>query len=327
MKDIWILGAEITSAYLATYQDLDVYFTQNKSVNCDEIVLNYLGRRYAKKVDRGVQFSLYASENLLQQVPLSEAERKRTGIMFGNNYAGWPYVEDQMYGLYKGDTRAINPYVATAWFPAAAQGELSIRNGLYGVSKTFSQDQLSSAVAIDFAIDMLMSSKIDYVITGGYESLSSPLIYAALKQCNLISDTYAASDTACSILLSSRLTYHSRALAKISCIYMGNNLTELLNNAKQSVPHINLAVLTPMNMQIDKNHNLLNMEKKLIAEVYDNAACEIPTQAMGFTAGASFALQVAVALWMLQTRKLQNVLVIGRDYDASQYCILVIEAV
>ena len=327
MREIWILGAEIVSPHISCYQALDDYFAYGSSIVQNDDIITYLGRRYAKKIDRAVQLSLYTGENLLKRITLSNDDKKRAGIMLGNNYASWMYVEDQMYDLYSGNSYAINPYVATAWFPAAAQGELSIRNRLHGISKTFSQDQLSSAIAIDYAIDMINNHQIDYALTGGHESLLSTIIQASMKNCELISDEYPASEGSCSILLSGNTNDSIRAVGKISCIMMGLSLVDILSKIKQVVPNIDLALLAPIN-DMEKNKTLIQNESIAIANFYgQHVPCEIPTQLIGEISGASFAFQVAFGLWMLNNRNLQNVMIIGRDYLAKQYCVLILTSV
>ena len=327
MREIWILGAEMVSPHISSYQALGDYFAYGSSIMQNDDIITYLGGRYAKKIDRAVQLSLYTSENLLRRITLSNDEKKRTGIMFGNNYASWVYVEDQMYELYNGNSHAINPYVATAWFPAAAQGELSIRNGLHGISKTFSQDQLSSAIAIDYAIDMINARQIDYAITGGHESLCSTIIQASMRNGELISNEYPASEGSCSILLSGNIADSIRAVGKVSCIMMGLNLVDILSKVKQVVSSVDLALLAPIN-NTEINKQLIYDEAIAIENFYgQDVTCEIPTQLVGEISGASFAFQVAFGLWMLNNRNLQNVMIIGRDYVAKQYCVLILQSV
>lgn len=319
MKKCWILGAEIAGASFTSYKDLDAYLNGESQTAVNDAVLTYLGKRYAKKIDRSVQLSLYACERLIEKTNLGKSERKHCGIMFGNNYAGWSYVEEQMYGLYAGDHQAINPYVATAWFPAAAQGELSIRNQIFGVSKTFSQDQLSSAVAIQYAMDMLALSKVDYTIVGGHESLISPLIQSALYHEEITSDLFPSSEAACALLLCMKEDEKPRAIASINAIESSANLDVLLQKMSQSSPDVELVLLAPMNMTA-KNQQLLLNEQYAVAKVFGfNARCEVPTQRMGEVSGASFALQVVVALWMLENKGYRNILVVGRDHCAERY--------
>jgi 3-oxoacyl-(acyl-carrier-protein) synthase len=315
-------------------------------------ILDYIGIRYAKKIDRSVQLFLYSTENLLAEINLSEDQKEKTGIFLGNNYASWLYVEDQMYGLYRGERNAINPYVATAWFPAAAQGELSIRNNIFGISKTFSLDLLSSAIALDFAIDMLHSEKISYAIVGGYESLISPIITSSLTEMKLISHTFAASEAASAIILTKELSHKNKPMAVIYSITNGESLQNVLADTQEKITgkKIDYCILPTLTMDNLDNQELLRKDiTTLYSELYPNIPVGMPSYFMGEICGANFAVQIAIALWVLENQHLpasyinQNekystainfselskanistIMIIGRDYYASRYFALVI---
>jgi 3-oxoacyl-(acyl-carrier-protein) synthase len=68
--------------------------------------------------------------------------------------------------------------MATAWFPAAVQGNVSIQFGIKGVGRTFLSDRASSAHALMHAADCLARGKADIMIAGGTEAPFAP--YAAL---------------------------------------------------------------------------------------------------------------------------------------------------
>lgn len=360
MNEIYILGTELITNDVRSYSELDdchsKNFLENQSnkniYRCrnNTDLTNYFGLRYEKKIDRSVQYALYATESLLKKTKLPNKYCDKTGISLGNNYASWAYVENQMYGLYKGDSNAINPYVATAWFPAAAQGEISIRNKLYGHSKTFSLDQLSSAVALEYAMDLLITNKLNYVITGGYESLVSPLIVASLQADNLISESYPASEAASMLLLSNQPHEKDKAQATIIYLNKGSNLNYLLHDLKQKfkLNTIDYCILPPLNLADDSKKSHLKIEIDTLLKFDNKLLIGMPTFFYGEVCGASFALQVTTALWMLdkQTfpynylmnlsirtlneidnrykKPLSIILIIGRDYYADDYFVLVL---
>src|SRR5262249_32217061 len=86
-------------------------------------------KRWARRLDRFSQLAVYAAEQCLAGCSgcshKVQTDPFRIGLCIGNNYGGWSYVEPMMKPLYETGMKAINPYVATAWFPAAAQGEIS----------------------------------------------------------------------------------------------------------------------------------------------------------------------------------------------------------
>jgi len=134
-----------------------------------------LGKRFTKKRDKSVNSAIIASRNLFADFKKTDYEN--AGIILSNNLGGWNYVEHQLADLYiKGDMSVINPYVATAWFPTAAQGEISICNNILGYSKTFCGGELGAGFAIKHARDLILSNKLSEAVVGAVEAPNTKLI-------------------------------------------------------------------------------------------------------------------------------------------------------
>jgi 3-oxoacyl-(acyl-carrier-protein) synthase len=149
----------------------------------------YLSPRTVRKIDRFSTFALIASQLALQQAGLLVNGKKplwvqqghgehRVGICVGNNLGGWEFAERELRNLWQQGPREVSPYMATAWFPAAVQGNLSIQFGIKGIGRTFLSDRASGALAIIHAADCLKRGKVDIMLAGGAEAPFSP--YAAL---------------------------------------------------------------------------------------------------------------------------------------------------
>ena len=67
----------------------------------------------------------------------------RIGISFGNNSGGWDICERGFEEYYQQGPPMINPWQATAWFPTAPQGFVSIQYNIRGWSKSFACDRAS----------------------------------------------------------------------------------------------------------------------------------------------------------------------------------------
>ena len=345
-NDIYILASELISDKFNSFE-FDCMTAKNNNdqeSSTNDEVIKYLGRRYSKKIDRSVGMAIYTAEKLLEKTSLSDENKKNTGICFGNNYGGWSYVENQMYGLYDKGENTLNPYVATAWFPAAAQGEISIRNKLYGHSKTFSLDQLSSSVALEYSMDLLKNNKLDYVLTGGYESLQSNLVQSFLNSNKLIDDDYVASEASSVLLLSKSKS--KNALAKINYHKLGSNINDLLMEVagSQCGGNIDYCILPPISTKYFKS--TIENEIKIFDKVFSNRLpIGVPSYFLGDICGASFSAQINIAVWMLlnnrvpysylpecgleeynhrASNQLKNILIIGRDYNAEQYSVSVL---
>ncbi|MBL7210575.1 MAG: beta-ketoacyl-[acyl-carrier-protein] synthase family protein, partial [Candidatus Omnitrophica bacterium] len=87
--------------------------------------------------------------------------------------------------LYLEGREGVSPYMASAWFPAAPQGQLSIYYGIKGFSKTVVADRASSLMALGYAGKVLDKNKLNMILAGGMEAPVTPY---ALLCCN----TYGA---------------------------------------------------------------------------------------------------------------------------------------
>src|SRR3972149_3791124 len=83
--------------------------------------------------------------------------------------------------LYGEAREGVSPYLASAWFPAAPQGQVSIYYGIKGFSKTVVADRASSLMAIGYARKTLQKGKLNLILAGGMEAPVTPY---ALLCCN-----------------------------------------------------------------------------------------------------------------------------------------------
>lgn len=150
---------------------------------------SYISPRLTRKIDRFATFGLITAQSALQQAGLLTDGKKpvwsqqehggeRVGITVGNNLGGWEFAERELRNLWKVGEREVSPYMATAWFPAAVQGNISIYFGIKGIGRTFLSDRAGGALAIMHAADCLQRGKADIMLAGGTEAPFSP--YATL---------------------------------------------------------------------------------------------------------------------------------------------------
>ena len=139
--------------------------------------------RLLKKIDLFSHMALVASEMALQDASINiEQENKdRIGIFMGNAIGGWLYAETELRDLYIEGREGVSPFMASAWFPAAPQGQVSIHYGIKGYSKTVVADRASSLMAIGYGARNLVHHKNDFIIAGGMEAPVTPY---ALLCCN-----------------------------------------------------------------------------------------------------------------------------------------------
>jgi len=142
-----------------------------------------ISSRLLKKIDLFAHMALVASELSLKdaQIDIETEDKKRVGIFMGNAIGGWLYAETELRDLYIEGREGVSPFMASAWFPAAPQGQISIRYGIKGYSKTIVSDRASSLMAIGYGAKNLVRNNNDFVLAGGMEAPVTPY---ALLCCN-----------------------------------------------------------------------------------------------------------------------------------------------
>jgi len=140
-------------------------------------------KRLLKKLDRFSHMALVATDLALKdgKVELAEEDLNRVGVFIGNALGGWQYAETELRDLYTEGLDGVSPYQATAWFPAAPQGQISIYYGIKGYSKTVISDRASSLMALGYAARTIKKGNADLILAGGTEAPVTPY---ALLCCN-----------------------------------------------------------------------------------------------------------------------------------------------
>jgi 3-oxoacyl-(acyl-carrier-protein) synthase len=154
---------------------------------------SHISERLLKKIDAFSHMALVASELALQDagIDIKNEDPNLVGIFLGNAIGGWLYAETELRDLYLEGREGVSPYMASAWFPAAPQGQVSIYYGIKGFSKTVIADRAGSLMALGYARKVLSKNKLNMILAGGMEAPVSPY---ALLCCNTYGSLSADND-------------------------------------------------------------------------------------------------------------------------------------
>ncbi len=146
----------------------------------EDLDTSYLSFRLLKKIDKFSVMALVATEHALKDalIDLAKEDPYNIGVFLGNALGGWLYAETELRDLYVEGREGVSPYLASAWFPAAPQGQISIYYGIKGYSKTVVADKASALMAIGYAAKVVGNKKIGIALAGGTEAPVTP--YALL---------------------------------------------------------------------------------------------------------------------------------------------------
>lgn len=152
---------------------------------CKEIDSNQLiNGRLKRKIDNFCIRGLIAVDAALKmsKLDIKLFNPYEIGISVGNSLGGWKYIEEEVIQLHKNGIKEVSPYLATAWFPAALQGQISIMYGIKGFSKTYSMIDLAGMQAIGNAVETIKNGKCKVMIAGASEDFSSKFVQNTLAQ-------------------------------------------------------------------------------------------------------------------------------------------------
>lgn len=130
-----------------------------------------------RRIDRFSAVAYLAVRRALAGLPAGQRPpRQRIGVFLANTRAGWSYGEPELGLLVNGGPQAMHAYQATAWFPAAAQGEVTIALDLRGCAKTTAGREPGFAEAVWLARDALERDAVDLAVVGAAESLVNDFV-------------------------------------------------------------------------------------------------------------------------------------------------------
>lgn len=152
---------------------------------------DWLPQRFIKKTDRFTHLAVVAAESAVRDAHLTIGDdgvpADRVAVMVGNVLGGWEFAERELRRLWTAGPRQVSPYQATAWFPAAPQGNICIRLGIKGRARTFICERASGAYAIAHAAETIRRGQADAVLAGGTEQPLSPYAWLCTQTGNFLS--------------------------------------------------------------------------------------------------------------------------------------------
>ncbi len=162
---------------LITRFDTDGFPVKVAGEICDFRAQDFIPRRFLVKTDRFTHYALAAADMALAdaKLDLTAGLNDRVGVWLGNDTGGWDLAERGFLELHRQGAAMVNPWGATAWFPAAPQGFITIRHAITGYSKSFVCDRATGSASLYFAFRAIRAGHNQVVLAGGTEAPLTPL--------------------------------------------------------------------------------------------------------------------------------------------------------
>ncbi len=140
----------------------------------------YIERKYAKKVDRFIAYTMVAGKKALEYGRLTKEEldkldKKKCGILIGSGMGGMSIFADGVQTLLEKGHKRISPFFIPFVLTNMGGGMLAMDLGFMGPNYSISTACATSNNAIINAANHIRDGHADLILTGGVEAPITPI--------------------------------------------------------------------------------------------------------------------------------------------------------
>jgi 3-oxoacyl-[acyl-carrier-protein] synthase II len=148
-----------------------------------------MDRKEAKRMDRFVQFAVMAAAEAVRTsgLDLEKVSRDRIGVIIGSGIGGLETFESQHSVLLERGPSRVSPFFIPMMISDMAAGQVSIQLGLKGPNFCTVSACASGAHAIGESLRLLRAGDADVIVTGGTESVVTPMAMAGFGNMRALS--------------------------------------------------------------------------------------------------------------------------------------------
>ncbi|MBF0336506.1 MAG: beta-ketoacyl-ACP synthase II [Nitrospirae bacterium] len=204
---------------------------------------DYIHPKEIKKMDRFIHFAMGASEMAMKDSGLKMAEENsdRCGVIIGSGMGGLPTLEHYYKAYLDGGYKKVSPFFIPMMIINLAAGSVSMKYGMKGPNSAIVTACASGNHAIGEAFRLIKRGDADVMLTGGAESVLTPLaisgfaVMKALSRRNndpqkasrpfdLGRDGFVMSE-GCGVMLIESLSHATDRGARIYCEIVGYGMS------------------------------------------------------------------------------------------------------
>jgi len=155
--------------------------------------LDYIGEKYANRIDRYAQLGLVAATEALENagVQMERENPDRVGVIVGAGMGGMLMGEREINQLYNTKKpNRVHPNFIPAITLNSASGIIAMVVGARGPNLTISTACSSSIHAIGQALNTIRMGKADVMIAAGADASITPLVFAGFCSLRALSSRY-----------------------------------------------------------------------------------------------------------------------------------------
>lgn len=138
------------------------------------------------RFDRFIHFAMHSADEAIKMSGFNY-DPLRVGVILGVGMGGFPVIESNHQALLEKGPRRVSPFFIPGVIPNMASGLISIHYGYKGTNLSMASACASSAHSVVAAAQEIMLGRHDVMITGGAESVITPLTISGFNTMRALS--------------------------------------------------------------------------------------------------------------------------------------------
>ena len=149
----------------------------------------YDNPKEARRADRSQQMATATAAMALEDAGELKADPARCGVIYATGVGGLQTFEEQVLVHDRKGERRVSPFMVPMIMPNAPGAAISMRFGLQGPNETITTACAASTHAIGYATRLIQMGYADVVVSGGTESVMSPVGMAGFQNMTALSSS------------------------------------------------------------------------------------------------------------------------------------------
>ncbi len=151
--------------------------------------LDYVSKKDAKKSDTFIHYAIAAADFAMADsgLEIGDSNRERVGVVIGSGIGGLPVIEAMHKTLLDRGPSRVSPFFIPSLIVNLAAGQVSIRFGAQGPNSAPATACTTGLHAVGDAFRLIQTGRADAMITGGAESVITPLAMAGFSSMKALS--------------------------------------------------------------------------------------------------------------------------------------------
>jgi len=149
----------------------------------------YDNPKEARRADRSQQMATATAAMALEDAGELTSDPARCGVIYATGVGGLQTFEEQVLVHDRKGERRVSPFMVPMIMPNAPGAAISMRFGLQGPNETITTACAASTHAIGYATRLIQMGYADVVVSGGTESVMSPVGMAGFQNMTALSSS------------------------------------------------------------------------------------------------------------------------------------------